>query len=296
MKVLVTGASGMLGKDVSAACHREGWNVSGIFRTPLSHAVKFPGNVFNIDLTNNKDLAKLLADLKPDLIIHCAAAVNVDACEENKKYADALHVRSTEILAAATKRIVYVSTDSVFDGEKGNYAETDVPAPLNYYAETKLEGEKKALANLNSIVLRTNIYGFHHTEMPSLAEWALGNLRNNKSIGGFTDVFFNPLYTAQLADVIIALVKKEYKGVLNAASDPFISKYLFLVKLAETFGYPASLVEEKSISDISFKAKRPNNTTLNFSKQEEILGAAPTLSEGLEMFKRDYTHNMAYKA
>jgi dTDP-4-dehydrorhamnose reductase len=290
MRILITGSSGMLGKDIAALFSKRNSKdeVYGISRTGQLPGVK---NI-QVDLTNNQVLQEQLQLIKPELIIHCAASVNVDACEENRAQAHALHVESTRQLAAFSEhtRLIYISTDSVFDGEKGDYSEDSVVNPLNYYAESKWEGEQAALTNSKSLVLRTNIYGFHNPSTTgSLVEWALHQLTDGKAINGFHDVFFNPLYTVQLAALVEELADKSVTGILNAGSDRFISKCDFLLALAETFGFDQSLVKAASVNDINFKAKRPKNTTLNTTLLTKVLGhEAPAFSSGMQQLKRDF--------
>ena len=132
--------------------------------------------------------------------MHCAAATNVDWCEDNPKQAEAINVQATadlaEIAAALNARFVYISTDSVFDGKRGDYAETDEPAPLNVYARSKLAGEQETLRlNAAAIVVRVSIYGWNAQKKESLAEWVLRRLEEGSDVPGFTDVFFTPSWS-----------------------------------------------------------------------------------------------------
>lgn len=289
MRILVTGSSGMLGKDVATLFSKDNANeVYGISRTGSVDGIS---NI-KADLTHAQSLKKQLDFIQPELIIHCAASVNVDACEGNRAQADLLHVESTRLLATYSEhpRLVYISTDSVFDGEKGNYTEQDDAQPLNYYAQSKWKGEAAALSNRQALVLRTNIYGFHKpTKTGSLVEWAFCQLSEGKSINGFHDVFFNPLYTVQLADVIAELVQKQSKGIIHAGADRFVSKYDFLITIADTFGFDRGLVKSVSVNDMTFKAKRPKDTTLNTTLLAQQLGhAVPDFDSGMKQLKQDF--------
>jgi dTDP-4-dehydrorhamnose reductase len=291
MRVLITGASGMLGKDISLQyLNTKDITVYGIFRNADPDLERYPIIPVNMDLTDLTRLRQVLKELKPDLIIHCAAMVNVDGCEKNREYAHTLHSEASKVLALNSgSRFVYISSDSVFDGKEGNYVETAIPYPLNYYAQTKLEGEKSALScNPESLVIRTNIYGFHFKKSLSLAEWAIENLAQHRKIGGFNDVCFNPLYTKQLAQIVESLAQLNYTGIIHAGSGTAISKYNFLLRLAGLFGYSAELIEEKSVDTVSFHAPRPKNTTLDISLLKKTLLYCPSLTEGLNMLHRDY--------
>jgi dTDP-4-dehydrorhamnose reductase len=234
----------------------------------------------------------VLNQSKPDIIINCAAIVDIDICEKNHILADALHVGVTKNLAKyPDSRFIYISTDSVFGGQEGDYRENDQTDPQNYYALSKLAGEQAALSeNPNSIVLRTNIYGFHLPLGKSLAEWAIQNIQEKKQIQGFTDVLFNPLYTKQLAKIVKFMVNEDYRGIINIAADKSINKYEFLKKIAKGLGYSDEFIKKGTIVDFGLKAKRPRNSTLNISK---ILNRYPnrndlSLEKGIAQFCVDF--------
>jgi dTDP-4-dehydrorhamnose reductase len=291
--ILITGAAGMLGKDIAQLVSREhGMRSFGIVRS--EHQTCFANEVVLCDLADAEKLKRILHQIDPAVIIHCAAIVDFDRCEQDHQQADAVHVHATRVLSrfkASTTRFIYVSTDSIFDGEKGNYTESDRAAPLNYYATSKYAGENVALgANPSCAVVRTNIYGFHSEMGKSLAEWAIGNLSSGKSISGFTDVIFNPLYTKQLARLLVRyFVDSRFNGIWHFGTEQFHSKHDFLCSLATTFGYSSALVERGSIEQIHFTAPRPKDTTLNVSRLKDIVGEIPTLDEGLREMQEDYS-------
>src|SRR3954447_24156995 len=161
-KVLVTGASGMLGSRIAEYIQQSAtFEVYGVGRKNIIRKYKY----CQLDLLDKDAVKEVLNELNPDTIIHCAANVNLNDCEVNKENANSLHIEATKTLASFKSgecKIIYISTDSVFDGVKGDYTETDQPSPLNYYALSKLMGEEKlAQVNPNFLVLRTNLYGFH---------------------------------------------------------------------------------------------------------------------------------------
>jgi dTDP-4-dehydrorhamnose reductase len=291
-RVLITGYSGMLGKDITyilaesktfelyGTSRKGGGYLSGIDHIPL-------------ELTDHIRLNELLKSIDPDIIVHCAAYVDVDACEKNKGYTYKLNSETTGILAAykpETTRLIYISTDSVFDGTKGDYSEYDKPNPLNYYAFSKLEGERLALKNnSNSAIVRTNIYGFHCEDGRSLAEWAIKSLEGGSAIEGFEDVYFNPVYTKQLARLISKLISGvDYKGIINIGSRDYISKYDFLQSLAGIFNFDRSKIKPDSVSSVKFAAKRPQNTTLNLKLMDKVFNSNINLEHGLRELKEDY--------
>lgn len=282
----------MLGKDITMR-FSESLN-NNIFAIQRSKETKFISKnikVINLDILDFVSFGQCLKSIAPDIVIHCAAIVNVDYCESEKQLAFLLHSEIVELIAsnAPLTKFVYVSSDSVFDGDKGDYKEYDMTNALNYYAKSKCEGELKTLQLFsNSIVARTNIYGFNIPQKSSLAEWGLNNLKESKSFGGFSDVYFNPVYTKQFADSLYQLLANNFIGIIHIASDKVVSKFSFLVELAKTFGYNYSLVRSLSVSTVEFKAQRPKNTTLNTSLIEDINGIVPKFLQGMRMFREDY--------
>lgn len=290
-KVLITGSNGMLGKDIEYLFQSsDEFEVFGINRTvdkklDSNHSIA-------CDITNFKELDIILNRIIPDIIIHCAANINVDGCEQDKEYAYKLNVKSTNILSSYnpnSTKFIYISTDSVFDGKDGNYSEQNRTNPLNYYAITKFQGEQIALENnKNTIVIRTNIYGFHKSEGNSLVEWALKNLKNLNEISGFNDVYFNPLYTKQLAKIIINLVKRDFKGIIHTGCDEFITKNEFLIELAKKFKLNTMLINGVSVETKIFNATRPKNTTLCTDELKSLINFEVSISQGLEELYYDY--------
>lgn len=140
--IAVTGASGLLGACVLRSAIERGLDAAGLCN---QHVLRDPAlKICALDLTDHASTRKLLLDLRPDTIVHCAAATNVDWCEDHPAETDAINVRAVAVLAetaaAMNARLIYISTDSVFDGTKGGYAEADEPAPRNVYARSKLAG------------------------------------------------------------------------------------------------------------------------------------------------------------
>jgi dTDP-4-dehydrorhamnose reductase len=270
-KVFITGISGLLGANI--ARELAGATILGSYN---SHAVDFKqSNVSTVQLDLN-DAAKTeqtILAFAPDTIIHCAALTNVDYCEQHPDAAHAAHVTVTEnLVRIATKagaKLVFISTDSVFDGKKGFYTEQDTPKPLNVYAQTKLQGEQAALKHPNTIVLRTNMYGWNVQDKKSLAEWVLDNLKNDKKMDGFTDILFSPVLVNRIARIIKHLCAQDYRGTLHIASTDSMTKYYFATAVAETFGYPTQLISARESAG-KFAVARPERTTLATGKARQL--------------------------
>lgn len=288
--ILITGASGMLGRALVAVFLPKSECVVAVCRTRQPH---FPEDViFECgDLTDPDCVETLVDQYDPDFVIHSAALVNLSLCEEFPDSAMALHAEVPRRLVRSLRRgqLIYISTDSVFDGQKGGYSESDDCAPLNRYAATKLAGELATLENPDHLVLRTNLYGFHvPPNEQSLAEWLWHELSAGHAITGFTNVLFNPLYVEQLADLVSTCCEMKLSGVLHLGCHEGISKYEFACRFAEIGGVKPELVKMGQMDLSSVGMKRPTNTILNCQKQRELLGSLPDLNEGIRAWHRDF--------
>lgn len=297
-KVLITGSNGMLGKDIVQLLTLAGsYDVFGMNRKHDSSLAE--GKSVVCDITNFNELQMIVEEIQPNIIIHCAAMVDVEGCEKNKEYADKINVDSTRQLATfkpESTKFVYISTDSVFDGQDGGYDEDTAKNPINYYATTKSLAEAVVESvNRNSIIIRTNIYGFHKDRGKSLVEWALNELLERRKISGFNDVYFNPVYTKQLARIVFELLKINYSGIIHVGADNPISKYEFLRRLALKFKVDPELVDSISVDDISFNAKRPKNTSLSTRKLQKLLNCEINIDDGLHELLRDYLERSSNK-
>jgi dTDP-4-dehydrorhamnose reductase len=288
-KVLVTGASGLLGANLVFELAHRGCAVTAVYGR---HAIALQGvRSAACDLANSAAASRLLADSGPDLVIHCAAATHVDWCESHAEECLRINGEAAGALAAAAKSLdahfVYISTDAVFDGVCGGYRETDPVAPVNWYARSKAAGEAAVGREMpGALVLRVNLYGWNLQPKYSLAEWVLSRLESAQPVPGFTDITFAPILVNDLAEWILRLVELECAGTYHVASSDRCSKYQFAREIAAVFRDDVSLVRESRSSDSSLSAPRPSHTWLRTDKIAATLGhAMPTVREGLERFR-----------
>jgi dTDP-4-dehydrorhamnose reductase len=262
--------------------------LAGVYET--ISVSRYPGRQVSdssvaVDLADRSAAHSVVETVRPDIIIHCAALADVDACENDYASAYAIHADATAYLAEALGtcgRFIYMSTDSVFDGRRGMYREDDKPNPLNNYARTKLEGERAVSSRLkNHLIVRANMIGHRPAGGGSLAEWVVGNLRSGTPICMFTDVLFSPLDMTTLAALIMRLVGSDVTGCIHLGSRDGVSKYDLGCRLAERMGLDTSLITPVSVSSANFRAPRPLDTTLNVSKAQRILGAFPAVYDEL---------------
>ncbi len=294
-KLLITGISGLLGSNL-AYIFRDKYDITGWYNL---HKVFIPKvDSFKVDITDKKSVKKFLSDYKPDIILHCASLTNIDYCQNNKEETKKVNVEGTENIVFACSnhetKLVYISTDSVFDGKKGNYTEDDSASPRNYYGLTKYEAEDAIKAHENHIIVRTNIFGWNIQNKHSLAEWILDNLQKGRSIKGFDDAIFSSIYTMEFARILDKMLDANLTGIFNLVSHGAMSKYEFAVLIAETFELDKSLIESISIGNHRFVANRGKNLSLNAEKLSKTLGEdMPTVKDCVKLFFQDYKRELS---
>jgi dTDP-4-dehydrorhamnose reductase len=290
LKILVTGASGLLGRRVVELALERGHRVYSAYR---EHVLSI-GVPVRLDITDEERLLKTVSEIRPDAIIHAAAYTDVDGCEANRDLAWRVNSEATRSLAAASAEtgsfMVFVSTDYVFDGEKGLYSEDDQPNPVNYYGYTKLKGEEFVRENAAEwCVARTSvIYGWNPVGKPNFATWVVSSLSQGREVKALTDQYVSPTFNTNLAEMLLEIVEKRVTGIIHAAGAERVSRYWFSVKLAEAFGLNRSLVKPAVMSEMRWRARRPRDSSLNVSKAEALLSHKPLrLEHAFELMKRE---------
>lgn len=293
MRIGITGASGMLGTELVTYLSKS----YKIFATSRSKGVEGKSIEWDcFDLTDTMLLNKWLQKIRPEMVIHCAAIVNVDLCEDSVNLATKLHVETTKVISdyldCNNARLIYISTDSVFDGKKqGSYSETDLVNPLNVYAKTKLMGEKLVKSMKKGLILRTNIVGWSQGQNTSFSGWILKGLIDNTQLNLFYDVYFSPLNVHDLSLIIEKIIDYPIFGLYHCASRDSISKYDFGKKMAKIFQLPDSNLNKISVDSMEFKAIRPKNMALNIKKISSVLEYDfPSALGAIESIKYQY-HN-----
>ena len=199
----------------------------------------------------------------------------IDFIEKNSNDAIQINSIAPEIIAKNCKRngsrLIHISTDSVFDGNRGMYTEEDTPNPRNIYAKTKLDGEKRISENCNDFaIIRTNFYGISNSGK-YLFNNILEKLNTQKNIVGFSDVYFSPLSVENLSQQILDVAESDYNGVIHLGTDTKLSKYEFCSLMAQELGYGEDYVKPDSIDNYSFVAERPKNTSLDNNLSKSIV-------------------------
>jgi dTDP-4-dehydrorhamnose reductase len=259
--ILVIGANGMLGRDMTALLGDRGRGV----------------DIDGIDITSLESVERVLTAVRPSVVVNCAAYTDVDGCESNQETAMQVNGEGVAHLAMATReigaRLVQVSTDYVFDGSKGApYQEDDAPHPLNVYGESKLAGEMNAVFNPDHLIVRTQwLYGLNGKNFVETM-LRLGSERDELSV--VDDQIGSPTWTVDLAHVILALVEKGRQGVYHAANEGYCSWNAFARAIFQEAGMKVS-VNAMTTGQLNRPARRPLHSPLDCGKLAHDCGYRP---------------------
>jgi dTDP-4-dehydrorhamnose reductase len=291
---LVTGASGFVGsricRHLAPRC-----TVAGTYR---SHPFCLPGcNSIALDITDRRKVHETIQDLRPSHIIHGAAISAPDMCEKNPQAAWDINCTGTQnILDAANtigSRVVFISTDLVFDGQLGNYAETDQINPINQYARTKMEAERLCLKpSLNCIVVRITLqYGLSRGFGASFCELLISKLSQGQEVSLFTDQIRTPAYVIDTAcGLELAALYGSPGEIYHLAGPESISRYGFAAKLASIFNLPENLLKPCKMDDMAAVARRPRDASLVITKFTEKFHFTPrNVTDGLKAMTYENT-------
>ena len=292
MKLLITGASGLLGTKLCEIALRKNHEVYSAY----SQHRPLYGTPVKLDILDLKAEQQILDKIKPQGVVHAAALTDVDKCETEKELAWKTNVEATTNLVRLCKEhdayLVYVSTDYVFNGEKGTYKEMDDPAPINHYGLTKLKGEE-AVQTLNKycIVRGSVIYGSTPaTGKTNFALWLLDKLRKKEEVKIITDQWNSPTLNVSMAEMILQILEKRVNGIFHLAGATRLSRYEFAEHLAETFNLDPKYIKPVQTEHIKWIAKRPKDSSLDVNKAKRTLAIKPLeIREALEIMKKETT-------
>jgi dTDP-4-dehydrorhamnose reductase len=258
--ILVTGG-GLLGSEVIRVLGKE-HDVVGTFNSrPREGAVR-------LDVTDRDGTIRAVGELKPELIVHTAALTNVDYCEDHEEEAMAVNGRGTRNLVDAARgagsKVIYVSTDFVFDGSKGMYREEDPVCPISVYAYSKLMGELHVKELNGSAIARTSVvYG---NARQNFVSWVKGSLEKGLTIKVVTDQYNSPTLSYDCAEAIAAMIRHGVSGIYHTAGGERVSRYEFARKIASFYGLDGGLIEPIATSALKQKARRPPDSSLDVRK------------------------------
>jgi dTDP-4-dehydrorhamnose reductase len=290
LKILITGASGLFGSKLSQIIPKDCQVYSAYSKNKPSHRTPI-----QFDISNKNQIKHAFKKTNPDIVVHAAALTNVDTCETNKELAWKTNVEGTRNTAEAVKAcgafLFYVSTDYVFNGEKGNYTETDTPDPINYYGLTKLKAEElvKDIADEYYIARTSVIYG----ATPAAGKinfvlWLLNKLRQKETVKIVVDQWNSPTLNTNLAEMTWEIIQRRITGVYHLSGATRISRYDFAKSIAAAFKLNPTFILPSDPSTFSWPAKRPKDSSLNTEKAQNTLTKKPLpIDQALSQLRRE---------
>lgn len=251
-----------------------------------------------IDLTDSKALYSVMDAIGPAVVIHTAAMANIDDCERQKSLAESVNYSGTCKIAEKChemkSRLIFVSTDNVFDGEKGHYCEEDVPNPINYYGETKLRAEQAVSSICPDYVIARAalIYGSPRCGGSSFSKWLLMNLKGSDEVPVYIDQFRSPIYAEDLARALLELAALNCTGLFHLGGPLCLNRYEFGKILCECYGYSEKKLKKTLMDASHHDATRPRDLSFDISKCQEFLNGQPLDPyEGIARMRLEAHHN-----
>ena len=265
-RILITGAFGQLGTSL-----RNILSDQSILAAGRMIPMKEKNGCALLDITELNQVRETITLFQPDVIVHLAAMTDVDGCERDPEMAFDVNVRGTEnLLDNFNGRFIYISTDYVFDGSDGPYAEKDEVNPLRVYGRTKFYGEDLVQkSDANWVILRSNVvFSFNERTKASFMDWVVDSLKNRQSITVVDDQWNNPTWTVDLARIISRIIDHEIQGLYHYGGRDLLNRFAFAEMIAETFKLDRTLIEPIDTASLNQLAKRPLKSGLCTEKIE----------------------------
>lgn len=293
--VLVTGSNGLLGQKITEnILLNKQYNLIATSKGSNRYPIK-DGYVYaEMDILDPGQVRNVVAQYKPEAIIHTAAMTNVDTCQLEKKLAHALNVEAVKTLVAVCEtmnmQLVHLSTDFIFDGEAGPYEESAEPHPLSYYGETKVEAEE-LIKNSHcrwSIIRTILVYGIvKDMSRSNIVLWAKNALEKAAPLNVVNDQWRMPTLAEDLAWACLAAVEKEVTGIYHISGKDMMSVSELVGRVADYFNLDKSLMTEVSSSTLNQSAARPKRTGFILDKAIRDLNYQPhSFEEGIAILEQ----------
>jgi dTDP-4-dehydrorhamnose reductase len=285
MRILITGGSGLLGGALINASITLGVGI-----IPTYHSTPVGRRSVQMDIQDAEEVKRVLHEAEPDCVIHAAAMTNVDLCEDDPPRAWAINAEATKHVADACNnagaKLIYISTDYVFDGQSGPYSEEAVTHPINVYGESKLAGERFTMAHPGNIVARVCVlYGVGR---PNFVTWVMDSLRKRIPITVVTDQYNTPTYVGNCAHALLTMCTLDLHGTYHVSGRERLNRYEFARAIAEVFGLNKNLIKASTSNLLHQRAKRPTDSSLIVEKAEKALGMRlANVREGLTKMKEE---------
>jgi len=287
MKILVVGASGFIGGAVARLFKSHGYSVIGTYL----HDSLADEKLMRMDISNRFQTFKIIQEFSPDIVIHAAAMTNVDLCEVERDLCFSVNVLGTQNVVDATKtiaaKLIFFSTDYIFDGRSGPYSEDDAPNPINFYGACKLEAENRIQKGLQDFIIArtTVVYGWER-QGKNFVMSTIAKLKRGKMMKVAADQIGTPTYVSNIAEALLDLVCKEKAGVFNVVGLELMDRYTFARLTAEIFDLPKELLIPTPTAELGQTAARPLNGGMKIDKLRSVSRVRMlTPSEGLRVMR-----------
>jgi dTDP-4-dehydrorhamnose reductase len=295
-KILITGANGLLGQKLVEQLVQQGnFEVIATGRG----ACRLTGSGYSyqtLDIENEQEVESTLVLLNPEVIIHGAAMTHVDECEKHQEACYRANVLATKYLIAAAEKIqshfIFVSTDFIFSGLDGQnpYTEEALADPVNYYGQTKLDGEELLQrSSLKWAIARTVlVYGLaNDLSRSNIILWVKSSLEAGKQIQVVDDQVRTPTLAEDLAAGCILMAEQGATGIFNISGSELLTPYQMAMETADYFGLDKSLINQTDSTLFTQPAKRPMKTGFVIEKAKNQLGYRPkTFREGISILAK----------
>ena len=271
---LITGGSGLLALNWALSIREHYTVILGLHERNISLAGI---ETRQIDLESADRLARTFEAVQPQIVIHTAGLTSVEKCEANPDLAQHVNVELAENVAQACAKLalplIHVSSDHLFSGKTSLVEETYPTAPRNVYGQTKAEAESRVLeAHPQSLVIRTNFYGWGPSYRHSFSDVVIEALRSSKELTLFRDVYYTPILIEAAAQTAHDLINLKASGIFHVVGDERISKYEFGLRIAKEFNLDSSIINPGFLADQVSLVQRPYDMSLSNQKTCKLLG------------------------
>ncbi|PIR73460.1 MAG: hypothetical protein COU40_01845 [Candidatus Moranbacteria bacterium CG10_big_fil_rev_8_21_14_0_10_35_21] len=288
MKIAITGAAGYLGSNLKKYFTDKAEDVYSLDKNIINDT-----NFIQTDLINYEEVLSALRKVSPDVIIHTAALSSLAQCEKDQKLASKINIQGTKNIIEAIKQVnpniklIFISSDYVFAGDRGNYREEDERNSKTFYGQTKKVAEDEIKTNLtNYIICRTAaIYG----RGGNFFNFLVDSFNQNKEIEVYDNVFFTPTYIDYLIDSLAKLLEKDFNGIVHIAGKDVVSRYQFALKIATALGKGEGLIKQNQQPAGGLIAQ---DSSLNSDCVKKILNNfCPSLEKTLNYCFNDFVYS-----
>lgn len=295
MKILITGANGLLGQKLVAALSTTKHFVLATGQGNC-RILNLPSNATyeTCDISTKEQVIHSIENFQPDVVIHSAAMTNVDECELNPEKCHLMNVVATQNIVNACNQInchlIHLSTDFIFDGKDGPYSEDGIPNPISIYGQSKLDAEEIVQSSTCkwAIARTVLVYGISPgLSRTNIILWVKSSLEQGKPIQVVDDQFRTPTLAEDLAQGCILIAEKGATGIFNISGKDFLTPYAMANLTAEYFKLDKKLITKASAATFSQPAKRPPRTGFDISKAINQLDYQPhSFEEGIQILEK----------